>query len=165
MNKKKINIINLLFIIVFFLSSNNKANCTNNDMNNFLKELENDANIINENNLIRNQPSDRFVEKIKLHGLNKITGKTSTIEAVIGDVIEFEQLEIIPLKCWKSYPEENTENKLLLKVFEKDIKTNAKKLIFYGWFFSSSPSVSGLEHPLYDLKLLNCEKLENITNN
>ena len=88
--------------------------------------------------------------------INKITGKTSVIEAKIGDTIQFEQLEILFLKCWKSYPEENTENKLLLKIFEN--KDGKKNLIFYGWFFSSSPSISGLEHSLYDLKLLTCEK-------
>lgn len=133
------------------------------NIDSFIKELEDGAKIINKDNLIKNQPENRFVDKVKLHGLNKITGKTSVIEAKVGDTIKFEELEILFLKCWKSYPEENTENKLLLKIFENDNKKDGdKKLIFYGWFFSSSPSISGLEHPLYDLKLLNCEKSDMI---
>lgn len=139
-----------LFFSIFY------GNLFANDVDSFLKELEEGINVINENNLIKNQPEDRFVNKVKLHGLNKVTGKTFVIEAKIGDVIKFEQLEILFLKCWKSYPEENTENKLLLKIFEN--KDDKKNLIFYGWFFSSSPSISGLEHSLYDLKLLTCEK-------
>ena len=141
------------FIIIVLLFSYN--NLLAKSVDTIIQEL--DTSIVNTNNLIKNQPENRFVDLVKMRGLNKITGKTSIIEAQIGDTIQFEQLEILLLKCWKSYPEENTENKLLLKIFEN--KNNKKNLIFYGWFFSSSPSISGLEHPLYDLKLLNCEKL------
>ncbi|MBR2141334.1 MAG: DUF2155 domain-containing protein [Rickettsiales bacterium] len=143
------------FVVLFFLIV---GSARANDINSFLNELENEENVTNTKNLIKNQPKNRFVDKVKLHGLNKITGKTSTLNGVIGESIQFEKLEISLLKCWKSYPEENTENKLLLKIFEVD--GEKKELIFYGWFFSSSPSVSGLEHPLYDLKLLDCEKIE-----
>ena len=143
------------FVVLFFLIV---GSARANDINSFLNELENEENVTNTKNLIKNQPKNRFVDKVKLHGLNKISGKTSTLNGVIGESIQFEKLEISLLKCWKSYPEENTENKLLLKIFEVD--GEKKELIFYGWFFSSSPSVSGLEHPLYDLKLLDCEKIE-----
>lgn len=145
-------IINKFIVIILFVFCNNLSA---KNVDHIVQEL--DVNVINTDNLIKNQPKNRFVELVKMRGLNKITGKTSIIEAQVGDTIYFEKLEILLLKCWKSYPEENTENKLLLKIFEN--KHNKKHLIFYGWFFSSSPSISGLEHPLYDLKLLNCEKL------
>lgn len=149
-------VINRFFLIILFIFCNNLSA---KNVDSIIQEL--DTNVVNTNNLIKNQPENRFADLVKMRGLNKITGKTSTIEAKIGDVIQFEQLEILFLKCWKSYPEENTENKLLLKIFEN--KDNKKNLIFYGWFFSSSPSISGLEHPLYDLKLLTCEKDTNNT--
>ena len=148
-------IINKIIVIILLVFCNNLLAKS---VDTIIQEL--DTSIVNANNLIKNQPENRFADLVKMRGLNKITGKTSIIEAQIGDTIQFEQLEILLLKCWKSYPEENTENKLLLKIFEN--RDNKKSLIFYGWFFSSSPSISGLEHPLYDLKLLNCEKL--ITN-
>ena len=149
-------VINRFFLIILFIFCNNLSA---KNVDSIIQEL--DTNVVNTNNLIKNQPENRFADLVKMRGLNKITGKTSIIEAKIGDVIQFEQLEILFLKCWKSYPEENTENKLLLKIFEN--KDNKKNLIFYGWFFSSSPSISGLEHPLYDLKLLTCEKDTNNT--
>lgn len=149
-------VVNRFFLIILFIFCNNLSA---KNVDSIIQEL--DTNVVNTNNLIKNQPENRFADLVKMRGLNKITGKTSTIEAKIGDVIQFEQLEILFLKCWKSYPEENTENKLLLKIFEN--KDNKKNLIFYGWFFSSSPSISGLEHPLYDLKLLTCEKDTNNT--
>jgi hypothetical protein len=45
---------------------------------------------------------------------------------------------------------------MLLEVAE--IYQDTKKLIFFGWLFASSPSVSSLEHPIYDLVALNCLK-------
>jgi hypothetical protein len=122
----------------------------------FLKMLEDSGSVLHENKLIKNQPTNRFVTNVKLQGLNKVTGRTFEMESEIGKSINFERLEIVPLKCWKSYPEENTENKLLLKIFETETKSKKKKMIFYGWIFSSSPSVSGLEHSLYDIKLEDC---------
>jgi hypothetical protein len=106
--------------------------------------------------LLRNQPAERFVDNVELQLLNKVTGKVHQIKAKIGKTVTFERLQIILLKCWKSFPEENPENKLLLKIFETNQHSGLKKLIFYGWILSSTPSVSGLEHPLYDVELKNC---------
>ena len=128
----------------------------NSAVDEFLRDLQNRESEVFQDKLIRNQPEDRFVSTVKLQGLNKITGKTFEIETSAGEVINFERLKIIPLKCWKSYPEESPENKLLIKIFESNIRDNKEKLIFYGWIFSSSPSISGLEHPLYDIKLEDC---------
>jgi hypothetical protein len=108
--------------------------------------------------LIANQPPERFVNNVELQMLDKITGRASKVEAKIGTRIIFERLEIEPLKCWKSFPEENPENKLLLKIFEVNRQSGKSKRIFYGWIFSSTPSISGLEHPLYDVKLKNCSE-------
>ena len=127
------------------------------EMDEFLDNLGSNV-VTDEKNLIKNQPNDRFVDYAKLQILNKSSGEASVLDIKIGDTIRFEDLEIEALKCWKSYPEEKIENKLLLKINEKSGLT--KKNIFYGWLFSSSPSVSDLEHPLYDVKLLSCYNLE-----
>jgi hypothetical protein len=34
----------------------------------------------------------------------------------------------------------------------------AQKALFSGWMFASSPAISGLEHPVYDVTLLSCHK-------
>lgn len=137
----------LVLLLVF-----NIMNITILSSDTFSKDLENSF----EKNLIKNQPKDRFVNKIKLQILDKITGKTSQVDVKTKTKVNFEKLEIIPILCWKSYPEESPENKLLLKIYEKQSKT--KKLIFYGWIFSSNPSISGLEHSLYDVTLKDCVK-------
>ena len=150
MKKIKFSLTILLFFLVFtgYVFSNNSNNNTNND--------NKDIDIVKPqvSNLIKDQPNDRFVENVELQFLDKITGKTSNFETKVGSILKFERLEVLPILCWKSYPEENPENKLLVKIYE--IKGKNKKLLFYGWIFSSSPSISGLEHQFYDVVLKNC---------
>lgn len=101
---------------------------------------------------------------IILQALNKITAKSYKYEVRIGDKIEFERLIIEPLFCWKSSPENIPENKVLLKVVENRLN-NTKDQIFYGWMFSSSPSISSMEHPMYDISVVDCKKIDESTEN
>jgi hypothetical protein len=118
-----------------------------------------------EGNFIKNQPADRFTDVAQIRILNKITGKTFELERKIGEEITVEDLDIKFIRCWKSYPEETPENKLLLKVYEtKDKYVDRRNLIFFGWIFSSSPSLNGLEHPSYDITLENCKNNEQLEN-
>ena len=146
----------LLFLILLLFSFNSYSE----NMDIFLRDLQTKDVSEEEKNLIKNQPADRFVNYAKLQALNKTTGESVVLEVKVGDSVKFGDLEIEALKCWKSYPEERIENKLLLKVYEKKKKSFTKERIFYGWFFSSSPSVSSLEHPLYDIKLITCYNVE-----
>lgn len=92
----------------------------------------------------------------KLQGLNKITTRVSTLEAPLGTVVRFGNLEIIARQCWKSAPEEQPESAVLLDVWE--LKPDEKpQRIFLGWMFASSPAISALEHPVYDLTVLDCQ--------
>ena len=98
-----------------------------------------------------------------LRGLNKVIGRVSTIEVPLGTIARFDNLEIIARKCWKSPPEDRPENAILLEV--REIKAGeAPKQIFLGWMFSSSPSISGLEHPVYDITAISCEFRKDIDN-
>jgi len=111
---------------------------------------------------LNNVSSKNFTNNITLRGLNKITAKTFELKTQINKNIIFEKLDIMPIKCWKSPPTQKPENKALLKVYEK--KINGKtELIFYGWMFSSSPGLSALEHPMYDITVVDCNNQE-ITN-
>lgn len=99
-----------------------------------------------------------------LQGLNKVIGRVSTLEILIGTLGRFENLEIIPRKCWKSPPEEQPENAALLEI--REVKTDeAPKQIFLGWMLSSSPAISSLEHPVYDITVLSCEYRKNLETN
>ncbi len=91
-----------------------------------------------------------------LQGLNKVLGRVSTLEIPLGTLARFENLEIIARKCWKSAPDERPENASLLEI--REVKAGEEpKQIFLGWMLSSSPALSSLEHPVYDVTVLSCE--------
>ncbi len=96
-----------------------------------------------------------------IQALNKITAKTSVLEIKVNEETKFGKLTIIARKCWKASPDQKPDNKILLEVYENSSESeNAKKQgrIFYGWMISSSPSISDLEHPIYDITAINCKR-------
>jgi len=94
---------------------------------------------------------------IVLQGLNKVTGRTSKLEGPLGTVLSFGNLEIVPRRCWKSAPEDRPENAALLEISELK-PGEAPRKIFLGWMFSSSPGLSALEHPVYDITVTSCNQ-------
>lgn len=97
---------------------------------------------------------------VRLQGLNKVTARISTVDAPLGVVTRFENLEIIPLRCWQAPPEEQPENAALLEI--RELKPGeGPQAIFKGWMFASSPGLSSLEHAVYDITVLECENVDN----
>lgn len=95
------------------------------------------------------------MEKAKLQGLDKITARVSTIEAAVGQPVAFGTLEITVRACDKRPPEEPPESAAYLEVVEHGVNEEPKT-VFSGWMFASSPAVSALEHPVYDIWVLDC---------
>lgn len=93
---------------------------------------------------------------VTLQGLNKTSSKSQEIQVGTSDPAIFGNLDINLLQCWQSPPDEMPESKALLEIWEKQPGEKEKKLLFNGWMFSSSPSLSALEHPVYDLTVIRC---------
>ncbi len=95
---------------------------------------------------------------IRLRGLNKVTARIETLEAPLGTVMRFGALEIIAHRCWRSPPEDRPESAGLLEIWENRPGEGTQKL-FSGWMFASSPALSALEHPVYDVTVIACSHL------
>ena len=92
-----------------------------------------------------------------LGGLDKITARVVTIEAPVGEPVRFGTLEIVARACKKRRPEESPESAAFLDIW--DIKQGQPALgVFRGWMFASSPALSAMEHPVYDIWVLDCRK-------
>lgn len=91
-----------------------------------------------------------------LQGLDKVTARVSTLEAPVGQSIRFGTLEIIARKCDKRPPEDTPESAAFLDIWEVRSGQPATT-IFRGWMFASSPAVSALEHPVYDVWVIDCK--------
>ena len=83
--------------------------------------------------------------------LNKITAKVSTVEIALGQEKSIYDLLISNKACHISLPEEKPLVAVYLLI--KDLKSNVN---FSGWMIKDLPSVSSLEHPLYDVWVKNC---------
>ena len=93
-----------------------------------------------------------------LRGLDKVTARISTFEATKNNHIRFGTLRILVRYCDKRPPEETPETSVFLEVI--DIRPGGKpKRVFTGWMFASSPAVSALEHPTYDVWVIDCNTL------
>ena len=101
-----------------------------------------------------NQPfSGKFLE-IKI--LDKVSSKTSTVELQISKEVEFKNLLIKSLKCENSKFDDNPEITAYIQVIDKTKTNNDEVFVFNGWAFSSSPSISPFDHPVYDIWLMSC---------
>ena len=94
--------------------------------------------------------------KARLQALDKITARISTVEAPVGAERFYGTLEITINRCAFHPPEEPPENAAFVTVRDRGYDGLAPKQVFSGWIFSSSPAISALEHPVYDLTLLAC---------
>ena len=91
-----------------------------------------------------------------LQGLDKVTARVLTIEAPVGLAVTFGALEIIARTCDKRPPEETPESAAFLDIWEVRQGEPAVSL-FRGWMFASSPALSAMEHPVYDVWVLDCK--------
>ena len=96
---------------------------------------------------------------VTLQTLDKITARIATTDARLSQPMRFGTLEITAFHCAYRPPEESPEDAAFLSV--RDVghdPTIAPKIVFTGWVFSSSPAISGLEHAVYDVTLLRCDR-------
>jgi len=99
--------------------------------------------------------ADLVFDKAILQGMDKISGRIIKIEAPVGQSVRFGTLEIIVRTCRKHPPEETPESAAFIDIWE--IKSGqAATSLFRGWMFASSPALSALEHPVYDLWVADC---------
>ena len=105
--------------------------------------------------------ADEWLEakSAQIQTLDKITARISTLEVRLDNPVRFGTLEILVHRCAYRPPEESPEDAAFLSV--RDVghdPTIAPKIVFTGWVFSSSPAISGLEHAVYDVTLLRCDR-------
>ena len=116
-----------------------------------------------------------FVQKDKatLRALDKITGRSTDIEVIVGEPVVFGSLKVELEVCYQTPPEEAPESAAFLKIFSTqpvavetmDAAVDANSVetvseenpeLFSGWMYASSPGLSALEHPVYDVWVIRC---------
>jgi hypothetical protein len=88
-------------------------------------------------------------------GLDKITGRTISFDAAIGETVQFGALQVTARACYTRPPTEATNTDAFVDVDEVTLQGEIKR-IFTGWMFASSPGLHAVEHPVYDVWLTDC---------
>jgi hypothetical protein len=97
---------------------------------------------------------------VKLQGLDKVTARVTEVTARIHEETRFGTLAITPQACLTAPPTEAPESAAFLEI--RDVgPAGDGQTVFSGWMFATSPALSALEHPVYDVWVVECaEPLE-----
>ena len=74
----------------------------------------------------------------------------------INEEKKFKNLLIKSLKCKNSEFDDDPEITAYIQVKDLTDENNNEVFVFNGWMFSSSPSVTPFDHPVYDIWLVSC---------
>ena len=96
------------------------------------------------------------IDSVEIKILDKVSSKTSQLTLNLQEETKFENLVIKILKCKNSEFDDNPEVTAYMQVQDITFKNNDKVFVFNGWTFSSSPSISLFDHPVYDIWLIKC---------
>jgi len=88
-------------------------------------------------------------------GLDKITGTTTTFEVKVGEAKKFGGLIVKADVCYSRPATEEPKTTSFVEVDEVQLDDSLKH-IFSGWMFAQSPGLNAVEHPIYDVWLINC---------
>ena len=123
-------------------------------------EVSDDENVSFITNSIKEKKDNKKVNShAVLIGLDKITAKSSKIQVNLNEIKEFGPLEIKILKCGKVKVNNRVNDVAYMQVKDLTKNENEKVYIFNGWTFSSDPNLTPFDHAIYDLQLINCNKV------
>ena len=88
--------------------------------------------------------------------LDKISSKNILLNLENGKETIHKDLIIKSMKCKNSEFDDNPEITAYIQVRDLTKKNKDDVFVFNGWIFSSSPSITPFDHPVYDIWLVGC---------
>ena len=88
--------------------------------------------------------------------LDKISSKNTLIKLKNGTETKHKDLLLKSFKCKNSEFDDNPEITAYIQAKDLTVKSKDGVFIFNGWMFSSSPSITPFDHPVYDVWLVGC---------
>jgi len=157
-NLKTLNII----ILLFFLISISNANEIQISPLIKLDEISPSFEDIDEENIPQKKrdgiekeidSGDTDLKFVSLSVLNKVTARVDIVGVLIKENFIYEDMRLYPIHCNVSDPNQKPETSVYLKIYSN----TESKVLFSGWMLKTLPSISSLEHPLYDIWVNGCD--------
>ena len=90
-----------------------------------------------------------------MQSMDKVTGRVNKITVPVNSKVSYGDFSFVLRSCKKRPAEETPENFAFVDVADKSFGEEEYN-IFRGWMLSSAPGVNAIEHPIYDVWLLEC---------
>lgn len=91
--------------------------------------------------------------------IDKMSARTSTFDLPVDKTIKFGNSLFIRLRaCRKASPLDQPESAAFFQIWERKPAEEKARWIFSGWMFASNPALSALDHPVYDVWVIDCKK-------
>ncbi|MBI0534596.1 DUF2155 domain-containing protein [Roseomonas sp. KE2513] len=91
----------------------------------------------------------------QLQALDKVTARITVLDAQVGRPVDFGSLNITVRACNARPPDEVPDAAAYIEVRDSLLPPTAP-LAFRGWMLANAPAAHMLEHPVYDLRILEC---------
>ncbi len=101
----------------------------------------------------QSQIATKASNSAELRTLDTLTGVVEDLTIAVGQTRSYERLMITVEQC--RYPIDNPNSDAFAYVTIQDIREDEPR--FDAWMIASSPALSALEHPRYDVWLLRCK--------
>ena len=92
----------------------------------------------------------------ELQLLDKVTARISVLRAPVGQPTQAGPLTIRIAACNARPPDEVPDAAAFLEITDSRRAAGFQE-VFRGWMFANAPGVNMLEHPVYDLRVLDCK--------
>ncbi len=89
-------------------------------------------------------------------GLDKISGRIIRFDVALNETVQFGALQVTPRACYTRPATETQNTTAFVEVDEITLKSEIRR-IFSGWMFANSPGLNAVEHPIYDVWLIDCK--------
>ncbi|WP_198373340.1 DUF2155 domain-containing protein [Roseomonas rosulenta] len=91
----------------------------------------------------------------RLQALDKVTARITILEVRVGESVTFGTLSIALRACHGRGPDEVPDAAAWMEMTDSRAAPGSPPA-FRGWMFANAPGVSMLEHPVYDIRVLEC---------
>ncbi len=91
----------------------------------------------------------------RLQALDKVTARVTILEARVGGSVGFGTLTINLRACQGRSPDEVPDAAAWMEITDSRATAGGPPA-FRGWMFANAPGVNMLEHPVYDIRVLEC---------
>ena len=94
-------------------------------------------------------------QQARVQALDKVTARVTVLEGRVGESLSFGTLTIRIGACQARPPTEVPDSAAWFEMTDSRAPRGSPPA-FRGWMFADAPGVSMLEHPVYDVRILNC---------